>query len=155
MHYLVAPKSRIRAVLIAIDLRLKHACCQSQLQHPDVFSTQLCSLVSKQPYQDVSIGLQTVPLVLSSAPQNGHESYANESITQNYISLAFGHVSPKPTTVLDSNAHAMSHLASNYAVLYSATTITSLHGSVGASITPIAKLHLTGENVEGRKIIIG
>ena len=50
-----------------------------------------------QPYQEVSIGLQTVPLVLSSAPQNGHESYANESITQNYISLAFGHVSLKPT----------------------------------------------------------
>ena len=121
-------------------------------------TSRICSLVSKQPYQDVSIGLQTVPLVLSSAPQNGHESYANESITQNYINLAFGHVSPKPTNELDSTAHAMSHLARNYAVLYlnsSATTITSLHGSVGASITPIAELHLTGENVEGRKITLG
>ena len=59
---------------------------------------------------------------------------------------------------MDSTAHAMSHLARNYAELYlnsSATTITSLHGSVGASITPISELHLTGENVEGRKITLG
>ena len=111
-------------------------------------------------YQNVSVGLETVPLVLTSAPQDGHESYANLSITQNYANLALGPASPRPTELV-STPHAVSHSANGYGsyaeldLSSSITTITSPHGSIAASMAPIAELHMAVESVDGGKMTLG
>ena len=105
-------------------------------------------------YQNITVGPEVPSLVLSSTPQDGHQSYAN---------LTLGPASPKLTELLSIPLmHTVSVSVSgsaygSYAELdLSAllTVPTSPHGPNGTlhpQLTPVAELGTAGANVEGGK----